>query len=37
MRGENAKRLTGVLAQCPSLAHLNLSDNGGWFRGQDIT
>jgi Ran GTPase-activating protein (RanGAP) involved in mRNA processing and transport len=27
MKGEDEKRLAGVLAQCPALAHLDLSDN----------
>jgi hypothetical protein len=27
MKGQDAERLAGVLAQCPALAHLDLSDN----------
>ena len=27
MKGKHAERLAGVVAQCPALAHLDLSDN----------
>jgi Ran GTPase-activating protein (RanGAP) involved in mRNA processing and transport len=27
MKGQDAERLAGVLAQCPALAHLDLSGN----------
>jgi hypothetical protein len=33
MKGQDAERLAGVLAQCPALAHLDLSGNYGFGPG----
>ena len=37
IRSEGVRSLAGVLARSPSLTTLDLTDNGGWFRGQDFT